>query len=898
MNLRLLILSATLLASFQIYAQSSPPIRGLVTDSLTGAALEDATVSLEGVTDRAALQRVRSNRNGFLLRRPAPGNYRLITTYLGYAPDTLVLALRATDTASRFVRIRLRPSANPLMQVVVRATIPPAIVRNDTIAFNAGAYPTRPNASVEDLLKRLPGIEVDKNGNITMQGRKVDKIYLDGKEFFLSDLKTATQNLPADLVAQVEAYDSQSEKARLTGVKEASTTKTLNIKLKKDKKRGYFGKLYAGAGNNSSYSAGGTITNLSSSRWLLGTVDANNINNQFTGAEHSYGPSTGGIQSFTNANLNYRDNWGPKVTATLNGGRNSSHNKLLSTTDRQTFLADSSLLENRYSRSDARNSGYHAFASFEYKIDSANILQMHSIWSSQQNDNSSLDSVAIRTQKPAHAYLSSMGVTNNTSSSKGWNLNHNIDYRHLFHKKGRSLYLGFSGSIQSQDMPAGLYSRVDAFDSTGHLVQRTLRDQRSGQHSSGGGYGVSFAYTEPVGSHHVLDVAYRATTNDSRSDKKSFDYDSATGKYDRLDTLTTNRFFNSNTVQYVSAGFNTTEGKLRYQLGIGAQFTDLRNDNYSLDSHLGQDFTNWFPRASLIWTLGKSKTLNLGYNGASRTPTIDQLQPLPDISNPFLVRLGNPSLQQQFDHSVNVNFNSFNSTNFRNFQASLDGNTTEHGITTATNLLPGGVQQVQYINVEGVYHLNANLNYGFPLGNKKGNGNAGLHGQYGHDISYVDGAANTTTSTGWGGRLYVNYHPLEKLFIDASAAADLTASDYSLNTYQSTKTSLQNYMLDASYEFPWALTVSSNYNLQITGSQAGLPSRQVTLWNASIYKTLFANHTGQLRLSAFDLLGAGTSYTQTVGTNYTETRQSNLPGRLWLLSFTYQFRKFPTAKGG
>jgi len=892
----LLALTLFFLISFLGKGQSSAPIRGLVTDSLTGAPLEDATVSLEGFANHVPVQRIRSNRNGFVLRRPAPGNYRLITTYLGYAPDTVALVFNSSDTLLRLLRIRMRPSPKPLMEVVVHAIIPPAIVRNDTIAFNAGAYPTRPNASVEDLLKRLPGIEIDKNGNITMQGRKVDKIYLDGKEFFLKDLKTATQSLPADLVGQIEAFDSQSDRARLTGVREESNTKTLNIKLKKDRKKGYFGKLYAGAGDHNSYSAGGTATNLSPSRWLLANVDVNNINNQFTGTEHSNGPGAGGVQSFTNIGFNYRDNWGSRLTATLNAGENSSRTNLISGTNRQTFLADSSLSEDRFSRSDSRSTNFYTFSTFEFRIDSLTSLLLRNGWTRQSGENSSQDSVNIHTQKPAYTYLSSNGATINSSSPTGSDLNNSLDFRHRFLKKGRGFYLRLTELTMRQDQPASLYSRIDAFDSVSSLVQHTLIDQRSAQHTSGNVYGGSAQYTEPLGPNHILDLGYQVNTIGSRSDKESFDYDSSTGRYDRPDTLTTNRFFSRNTVQRLNIGYNTTEGKIRYQLGVATQFTDLRNDNYSLNSHLSQHFTNWYPRANLNWQVAKGENLNLGYTGTSRPPTIDQLQPLPDLSNPFLVRLGNPGLQQQFDHNLNMSYSSFNSRNSQNFQAAVNGSFTEHQITTATTLLPGGVQQIQYINVDGNYHFNSNLTYGFPLGNKKGNGNASLHGQYGQESSIINGAANKTTATGWGGRLNLNYHPREKLFVDLTASLDRTNSDYSLNTQQSTQSSLQNYSLDVSYEFPLSITLTSNYVLQVTGSQAGLPTRRISLWNASLYKSLFPNHAGQLRLSAFDLLGTGSNYSQSVGTNYIETRQSNLPGRLLLFSFIYNFRWFPVSR--
>lgn len=912
-NHLLLIIIVTLCCAGHTQAQSLS-IRGTVIDSLSGQPLEDATVSLFHLPDDRLLHQRRSGKKEFVFANLDPGAYRLITTYLGYKADTLTVNPDPANPVTR-IRIRLYHSASDLMQVIVNAAIPPAIVRNDTIAFNAAAFPTRRNATVEDLLRKLPGIEIDKNGNVTMQGQKVDKIYLDGKEFFLNDPRTATQNLPADIVDQVEAFDSQTEKARLTGIRETTGTKSLNIKLKKNRKRGYFGKIYAGTGTSTgtsastglagsttpnagtdltgSYSAGGTATSLGNS-WIFASGNVNNINNQFTGTDNKNGPGSGGLQTFNNAQLNFRNDKNSKLSVTLNAGTNGVKTVLNQTTQQQTYLTDSSLLQNSYNQTRSHSQSYHGNAFLEYNIDSMNLVNLRSAVMPQTSGNSTMDTVGISTLKTTGGYLSNQGNTYNSSNSNGYSLTNVFNFRRRWRLPGRSLLIGLTESRQYQNQPQNIYNLVNNFDSTGSLLSRTLTNQTASQLSTTDGYGASISYTEPLKPGHVLDFSYRINQSANHSDRQSYDFDSATGKYDLPDTLTTNHFINDNTIQRFSTGLNATDGKFRYQLGITLQVSDLDDHNLTADSSIRQHELNWYPRASLIYTPTKGTTINIAYSAMTTSPTIQQLQPLPDLTNPFIVRIGNPDLLQQLTHTVNASYTSFNGRNFQNLQLSLQGNYTEHEITPATTILSGGIQQIQYVNVNGVWHLNSTITYGFPLGDqRKGNSSISMHTQYGRDISLTNGIQDVTTGVGWGANWKLNFHPVEKFFVESVAGVNYTGAYYSINAAQNTQVWIQNYSIDFSYELPGAVTVTSNYNWQITGRQGSLPQKSVALWNASIFKDFLRNRSGQIRLSAFGILNTPSNYTQSVGVNYVETQQSNLPGRIILLSFIYRFHSFP-----
>ena len=878
-------------------------IKGVVQDSISKQPLEEATVTLLRSADGNVLRRTRS-RKEFAFSGLPQGKYAVVTSYLGYATDTTLITLDRTDTAGKKISILLHHNARSMMEVVVHAAIPPAIVKNDTIAFNAAAYPTRPNATVEDLLRKLPGIDIDKNGNVTMQGQRVDKIYLDGKEFFLNDPRTATQNLPADIVDQIEAFDSETDRSRLTGIKETTETKSINIKLKKNRRKGYFGKVYAGAGSGgaseastptSSYSAGGTATNLGAN-WVFGTGNLNNMNNQFTGTDNKNGPGSGGLQTLNNAQLNFRTNKSSRLNFTLNAGTNGTHTTIDQSTQRKTILTDSALNESRYSHQLSRSQSYHLNVFAEFNLDSFSVLNLRSTWTPQTARGDNRDTVAITTQKGDAGWLSNGGQTSNSNHSNSYALNNTLNFRRRWRLPGRTLFITATQSYNHQDQSSSIYNLVNNFDSAHSLLQRTLTNQQASQSARDNNYSASVSYTEPLRPGHLVDLTYGINHSISRSDKHSFDFDSATGGYDLPDTLTTNHFINYNTIQRFSAGYNATEGKYRYQLGVTLQLSDLDDRNWTTATSITQHQINWYPRASLFYNPTKGTSIKLTYTANTTSPTIQQLQPLPDLTNPFLVRIGNPDLLQQLTHSLNATYTSFNSLSFRNIQWSLLGELAQHEITPATTVLSGGIQQQQYVNVDGVWHLSSNLTYGFPLGDqRKGNSSIALRGHYGRDVSIVNGSENVTTGTGWGSTLKLNYHPAEKLFVEGIGSIDHTTNLYSIYANQNTTTWVQNYTIDASYELPGAFTLASNYAIQINGSQGTLPGKQVSLWNASIYKDFFRDRSAQLRFSAFGILNAPSNFTQTVGLNYVQTQQTNIPGRILLLSFIYRFHHFPAA---
>lgn len=506
-------------------------------------------------------------------------------------------------------------------------------------------------------------------------------------------------------------------------------------------------------------------------------------------------------------------------------------------------------------------------------------------------NSTSTDSTAVSTLKGMTTNPDNSGQTMNSGSTTALSINNMLNLRQKWRRPGRTLLLSFTESHATQRQPQTTASLVDNFDSAGALLSRTVIDESIRQSSVTDGLGASAAYTEPLKPGHLLDWSYRVDRSVSRSDRSGYDYDSAKGVFDLPDSAGSNHFTTTNTIQRLGMGYDVTEGKYQYQLGLGLQFSELDNRNRTLDSTLRLRQTNWYPRANLIYTAGQGRSFNIQYNANTTSPTLDQLQPVTDPTNPFLIKLGNPRLEQQLTHNVGLAYNAFDTRSFRNWQLALDGSYSEHAIVPATTVLAGGIQQQQYVNADGVWTLSGNMSFGFPLGDqKKGNASVAVNGRYGRGVSIVNGLQQIEGTPGGGLTGKLNLHPGASLFAEASGVIIYTENRYSANPAQNTAAWSQHYTVELTYLLPAAVTLSTYYSLALTSGT--LPAPAVSVWNASIAKDLGRRRRWQARLSGLGLLNNTKNVSQTMNAGTLSTVQTNIPGRVVLATLVWRVSKF------
>jgi len=734
------------------FAQNvSGSIQGKLYDSMYVDHLTDATVTVLHATDTSVVSYTLADAKGeFKIKNLSIGSYRLMITYQGYAPKYIKFAIKSDSFNIQLGTVYMSKKDDMLKEVIVEA--PPIVVKKDTVEFRADAFKTKPNSTAEDLLKKLPGVQVDKDGNVKAQGEDVQKVYVDGKEFFGTDPKMATKNITADMIESVQVFDDMSDQAKFTRIDDGSRSKTINIKLKKDKRKGYFGRFIAGAGDNDRYQASAMFNRFDNDRRISVLAGSNNLNkssfsfNDIVGNMGGYGSNRGGggggggfsgggggrggfgggrgggggggnfgggggggfsnfgssntgITKATNAGINYTDKWGSKIDVTGSYFFSTSENrKEQQSFTRQTLKDDSVNLQDENMFSNTKNQNHRFNLRIEYYIDSMNSLLYTPGLVLQHSESYSYDTLFTRTQDSEVDYLANAGTNVNSNERDGLNLNNNLLYRRRFHKLGRTLTVGLNNSINNSDGNGLTKAPLRSYDARGNMISLNNQDFQSSQKTRSMNNVLSTSYTEPIGLNKILEFNYAYTNRHSTSDRDAFShYDSVAKKYDSVYKSQTNYLENDFIAHRAGANFRVQQTKYSWQIGAAIEHSQL--NNYSERALTGdsttikQSYTNLFPTANFTYQFSRSKTLRLFYRGRTNQPSVSQLQEVPDYSNVLAIPNGNPSLRQEFAHNVNINYNTFNAVTFRFLSVNINLSNTHNKIVNNVDSLTPEIRQ-------------------------------------------------------------------------------------------------------------------------------------------------------------------------------------------------------------
>jgi hypothetical protein len=907
-------------------------IKGVIVDNADNRLIQDATVSLLLQADSSEVSTVLTDSAGnFAFNNLAADSFIVKVSTVGY--QEYVSFITINNAERDLGEFKLLKQGKDLAVVTIVSKAPPVVQKGDTSQFSASQFKVNPDATTEDLIKKMPGITVDKDGTVTAQGEQVKKVTIDGKDFFGDDASSALKNLPSEVVDKIQVFDKLSDQAQLTGFDDGNSVKAINIVTKSGIKNGQFGRVYAGYGTDDRYSAGGNVSFFKGDRRLSFVGNFNNINQQNFGSQDLLGVTSsaggnrggggqrgggrggGGTDNFTvgqsngisktNAiGVNYSDKWGKKVNVTGSYFFNNSTNNNESVVNTET-LGDIKQFLTQNSNAVTRNYNHRVNLRLEYKIDSSNSLFIIPSANFQNNDSRSNSYL-----QTLNAGGDSVNRSNSdlTSNRNGYNIRNSILYRHSFAKRGRTLSLGFNTTFTKNDGESITDALYRYFDDFGVYDRDSVQNQLSNSNTTGHTIGGTIAYTEPIGKKSQLQFDYNLSVQKNKADQETYIFDN--GKYSLFDTTLSNKF--DNTITTNNAGISYRYSPSRdEQLSFGVNFQNSKLESqrlYPTATSVDQSFSNVLP--NLMWRKKLSATSNIRvfYRASVNFPTVTQLQDVINPSNPLRVSVGNPGLEQSYTHFLSGRYTYTNSKTSRSFFANVfmqtANNYISNGIYIPTNgdstiqnvVVKEGSQISKPVNLNGYINLRTFLTYSMPVKALKTTINLNAGVGYSKLPGLVNDVANTTNNLTYNAGVvlasniseYVDFNiSYNANFNDAKTTGSSTASNNYVNQAIGVNLNLLN-------KKGWF--IQNDVSGQIYSGLSGGLDQSYTLWNAAIGKKFLKNRAGELKLSVFDLLKQNQSIIRTVTSYSIEDSQSQVLQRYFMLTFTYNLKNFGAAK--
>ena len=863
---------------------------------------------------------------------------------LGYLPVAKYIPVNKPEKTIDIGNVVMAYRGLLLDEVVVQAAA--VVIKEDTVEYNAASFKVKDNAVVEDLLKKLPGVQVDKDGNVTAQGKAVSRVKVNGKDFFGGDVKTATRELPANIVDKIQVIDDYGDQATVSGIKDGDPDKVLNIQIKKDKNHGFFGRATTGAGTDDRYQASFNGNYFNNNQQISLVGNSNNTNTSLFnfggggnrgatsmiktgmsvmndmggmsgmstmmqgGNQGLFGTgNSSGISTTNSVGTNYRDQWGKKISVYGSYSYTHKNTSQLQSTSTQSFYVSNSYINNQDQDALTIADSHRFTFNLEYQADSFNYLKVSPSYNFSGSD---ANNNTLFNYNLTDGTKTSDGNNKNVTKSNAPNIAATILFNHKFRKRGRNLSasvnLGNSESNSTQDVTNLSYQYLPPFAGPRNTFQ--YLDQANNNHN----YGVRFTYSEPLSKYRSLDLTLSHNLNYARNNKKTYNVDSLT-QSKMLNGLLSNDYENNYYSNRMGISLRTTMKKYNYTLGISLQPVDLQGKSITKDSSYHTiSRVNVFPIARMVYNFSRTKALNFSYSGNATQPSFSQLQPVQDFSNPQSVTAGNPDLKPAITHNMNLMYNNFNIISGKVLFTNLTFSAINNQIVNkSARLGNNGASFSIPENVNGYYNVLGFYAFSKPYKNRKYVINFNGSFNYNHNVNLTDSiivtgntlvqnlALTKVIGKNWVVTQGFNFEFNYKEWLELG-----TGVSYSLNDVKysnaSGKTGSSAFVNSSSN----AWTLSSNINVDITKTlilkydfdytiNAGLAnsvSQNLAILNASLEQQLFKKKNGILKIAAYDLFKQNTNISRTVSANYITDSRTNRLTRYFMATFTYRLQKF------
>jgi hypothetical protein len=891
-------------------AQNNIIVKGTVVDLNTQLPLEMATVYFTTVKDSTILEYATTDKNGFfsINTKKYDKPIFLKVNYMGYQPyyEEEKGLLESKD----FGKLYLLESVNALDNVVIKTEAAPITIKKDTLEFNAASYKVRPDSNVETLLKQLPGFDVDNDGKITVNGREVTQLLVNGKTFFDKDGAIALKNLPAEIIKKIQVSDFKTKKEELSKQESTSDYSSINITIDEKKNKGFFGKILGGYGSDERYESSLILNFFKNKQKISVLASSNNINSSgfsqdevfdnMGGGRNSKGgsKSSGDGKGITQSNLagiNYSDDWTEDLEFMSSYNFSNSINKNESKSDQINFLPTGNILTSSDSKTRSENTGNNANFELEYKINPTTRLVVAPKLS-ESHSNSTSSSSTFSEDESGAALNESTSDSNNESSNT--NFTNSINFNKAFEKKARNLSIVFNNSNSRSDSNGINISETIFYQDE---EPNDERNQNNKNNSSSDAYSFDVEYTEPVTDSLRIrfgsDFDWTNTVNNS----KTFNFDAATNSYSFLNDSLSN--YTTSSQNAITPKFGITWKKSKFTLNMNSRTSLIGYDNYSLylnkETDLNQKYALPFGNVQLRYKFSRSKNLTFKYDYSNALPSAVQLMPVLNLTNPLNTLIGNPDLDPIEKNTASIDFKNFDFRTRSGYSVYLKGDYYNNDVVSTSVFDDSGKRTTTYANISGTYiaSIGANWNQSIKKDAHVLRYGLGVNGSYSFDKGYTNAAIYNAKSTAVSPRVYLTYEYGELLTISPSYSLSYNETKYENYTRDATSNVVHRINLQTTSYWPANLIFGNDFGYTYNSNISSDFKKDFYLWNTSLSygfldKKLYA------KVKVYDVLNQNLSATRTISATSIRDEENTVLRRYVMFSLSYKIGNFSAKEKG
>ncbi|MEC4004715.1 outer membrane beta-barrel protein [Flavobacterium sp. SUN052] len=905
-------LFALFLCSFS-YAQTFN-FKGKVLDEKTNLPIESATVYLSNVKDSTVIDYTITDKFGkfnFKIKKLDKPVYLKVSfvTYTDYKEE-----LKAIEADKDFGTIILKEAVNNLNEVVVKGQAPPIRIKKDTLEFNVSSFKVRPDANVETLLKQLPGVEIDADGKITVNGKEVNQILVNGKPFFDKDGKVALQNLPSDIINKVQVTDTKTKKEEKTGAAASSNSASINLTIDEKKNKGFFGKFMAGKGSDKRYESSTLLNYFKNKTKVSVLASSNNINSigfsmdevfdNMGGGRNSniwmqdngtfsingrrYG-SGSGITKSNMVGINYSDEWTKNTETSLSYFYSDANTKNTNRTSLINFLPSGNFTTNSNSSSIENRFTHNASSVFEFKIDSTMSIVLEPNFTKSNTKNGNLSS---QSSFDATNALLNESTADNSSENESNNFTNTLSFTKSFKKKGKYVSLVFENENGTTTDKNYVKSKTIFYQGS---IPDDDRNQFNNSKNLSANYRTEFEFTQPITDSLQVKLGLEYKHNKNNNNRNSFDFDATTQEYSSVNNLLTNEFNSVERTFAPNTGLVFTRNKFNIDLNMGTTIINFNNDATYLNVNSGLNKNYVIPslRAYGGYRFSKSKNIWFNYNYNYDLPSAKQLLPMEDLANPLNTYVGNPNLDLNKYHNFYFSYRNFDYATRSGYGTYMGGNFYNNQVVSSVSYDANRKRTTTYDNVAGTYTswFGVYWNKSFKKDANKYRFELRANNNFGLSKGFTDNQLYSAKTYSFSPRASFSYDYGELLTINPSY-------NYSYNT-----TSYTNYVVDKASNF------THKFNLQVTsywpknwtfGNDFGYNynsniadgfKKDFYLWNTSLSYSFFEKKL-MAKVKVYDLLNQNQSATRTISATSIRDEENTVLKRYVMFSLTYKIEKF------